>query len=200
MKRFLIVCGVILFIFAGVLFSQKYKSVAVITDTLGESTTVTEVKARYKWEANLIDPNRRDAFRESICVLLNFQEGRIKTTEKIEIFFHQVKRIDMEYQLKNKRFPGWLEKLQITKRDGSMVILKTKYPPGYKGNPSSYFEERSSKGEQTKAFGVKYFTFSFEKYHSLKSFEGKAKTRSGKVGDYYIPFKEIKSIVFTYSK
>lgn len=166
---------------------------ATVIDTVGKSTTVTDLKARYS-ASYTIPPLER--IEPNLFLVLRLKEGHTTYDEKVDIPFSAIKVLTfMERQDRVTGHAYYPKRIRIEKRNGSISLLTY-------SNSKFVYEELNAQGERTKTFEEidGYFfsagTSPFGNEIFFRGFQGRAKTKSGKEGEFFIEFDHVQSIIF----
>jgi hypothetical protein len=150
---------------------------ATVVDTEGKRYVVAGLEAKYTPGGNWIG-GRPTTLAASLHLQITAVEGRITTHEQHEFKFALIRRIVFD------RPKGAAESVRIELRDGSQVILTR-----------TTFEKADAKGAKT-VLPIDGYSFVTGGDHSIDGFKGRAKTASGKEGEFWIDTSQTSSIEF----
>ncbi len=188
-----------------VLFGQVAKKPippisALVTDTHGQVTTVTDLKAIYVPEEGYSDRDKLIANLPTLGIILIMKEGRVTTERMLNIPFAAIRRLS---------FPADF-KLMVERRDGTVLVLDQLTAPNWTLDEERLLEERNTTGAVTKSQKLYDYKLAAKVVTGIKTakragamhklflsgFEGVARTSSGQKGDFDIGLEEVRSIEF----
>jgi hypothetical protein len=164
---------------------------AVIIDTDGNAYKVWDLEAKYT-AGGLWIGSRPTRIKKSLFIVLYTTKDRITTTEDLKVPFASMRRLVFEGgsvpEELNEVFEGH-KPIRIEMLDGSVILLS-----------DTLLVEMDAEGNQTKAVEMKRFLFEVGEIQgkkiTLDGFSSRAKTESGKEGDFWISLSETRSIKF----
>jgi hypothetical protein len=188
---------------ASVLVAQAVKkpaspAVAVVTDSSGHTTTVTNLRAIYAPDDGSGNRDGLVTYLPALRIRLTNREGRVRTYDTLNVPFTAIRRVS---------FPGYF-KLEVERRDGTALVLEQVTGRTRGPDANSVLEERDATGGVTKSQTVDDYKFETEKQTGtvlgarvmsmlvLSGFVGVAKTSSGREGEFSINKEEVRSIEF----
>jgi hypothetical protein len=172
--------------------------VAVVSDSSGHATTVTNLRAIYAPDDGSGDRDGLVTYLPALRIRLTNREGRVRTFDTLNVPFTAIRRVS---------FPGYY-KLEVERRDGTALVLE-QLTGRNRGPDANYvLEERDATGGVTKSEKLDDYKFATEKQAGtvlgarvmrvllLSGFAGVAKTSSGREGKFSINSEEVRSIEF----
>jgi hypothetical protein len=168
---------IILLVAESVAIAEEKAAMYKIIDKIGQEDIVSDLKVYYQAEGMWISD--KPSMRKDILILTVVQkDGRVTLEENLEIPIKSIKTVEFV----RERDGGII----IKKRDGTTLLL---------GKLSS----RQQQDQKATSFDTYIphtsppYTVQNQRYY-LDGFEGKAKTKTGKVGKYFINLMDVRMI------
>ena len=166
---------------------------ATVVDTKGKSYNVADLKAKYTVQGGNWFPGPPKRITESLDIVLELEEDRVAITEELKIPFASMRRVVFKEASVPEKFKEVFNKkkpIRIEMRDDSVVLLS-----------DDLLVKIDAKGNQTRAVNIRKYLFVADPTSGgaeilLNGFSGRAKTASGKEGDFWVPLSETQSIEF----
>jgi hypothetical protein len=163
-----------------VLAATIIDTTAVIIDTDGNAYNVGDLEAKYTAGGMWLG-SRPTRIKKSLSIVLYTTKDRITTTEDLKVPFASMRRLVFEGgsvpEELNEVFEGQ-KPIRIEMRDGSVILLSSTLLVEMVDR--FRFEAGETQGQKI----------------TLDGFSGRAKTESGKEGDFWISLSETRSIKF----
>ena len=171
---------------------QATPPTATVVDTKGKSYNVADLKAKYTYFGTFFftagQPKR---ITESLIIVFVFVEDRVSITEELDVPFASMRSVVFKEASVPEKFKEMFNKkkpIRIEMRDDSVVLLS-----------DDLLVKIDAKGNQTRTVNIREYRFvtaSGGQEIFLDGFSGRAKTASGKEGDFWVPLSETRSIEF----
>lgn len=171
---------------------------AVVTDSEGRTTTVTDLVAIYAFNTYRSGDVPVVDYVDALVFQLEAREGRVTTTDVLRLPFAGLRRF---------RLPGNF-RVEIEQRDGSSLVLDQITGSDWKPDTQRKLEEKGPDGSVRKT--TVYYEYAMAttkqdgeilgaaimKTLKLSGLRGKARTASGREGEFGIGINEVKEVEF----
>ena len=166
---------------------------ATVVDIKGKSYNVANLIAKYVHPGIWLVGTTPKRIIESLDIVLELEEDRVATTEELKIPFASMRSVVFREASVPDKFKEMFSKkkpIRIEMQDDSVVLLS-----------DDLLVEIDAKGNQARTVNIRKYRFVADPISGggmilLDGFIGRAKTASGKEGDFWIPLSETRSIEF----
>lgn len=171
---------------------------AVVTDNNGQATTVSALQARYVYNTNRSGDKVLIDEADALVFQLEAREGHVYTTDEVRVPFAEIRRFRLISH----------QHVEIEKRDGSRLLLDQITGSAWKLEAQHKLEEKGPDGAVRKTTPYHECAIALQKQDGeiagtplmrqlqLRSLRGKAKTASGREGEFSIGLTEVKEVEF----
>ena len=149
---------------------------ATLVDDEGARQEVERLQAFYTATGSWIG-QRPERSTVAFHLLFEFQEGRVRTEERLEIPFHEIRFMEFEGKHYSEKT------VRIERHDGSRVVVDHSHHP----DRVTMYDADGGVARQIDPEQIRYAADEEQGQHLvLRGFKGRAVAESGKTGDYFI--------------
>lgn len=191
---FLLICGILITnmrVRTLQAAEKSKKQITTIIDTEGKIYKAKDLSAKYTAGGMWIG-SRPETRLEDLNIVLYIVDERVTTEERMMVPFSSMRFLvfrGASVPEKLKEAFKEQEPILIERRDGSVIVLS-----------DTLLIEMDSKGNEKKRLKIDRYSFNAGEHSgqsiTLDGFIGRAKTKAGKEGDFYIYYSDTKSIEF----